>query len=136
MAESLRARLGAAFTLVPEGQPADFIIAPTFESFRFSLDDDNQAAKGALIGVLSIATTQPAAVTDLEMRLELVDAWGKPAASVRTKGHGVSRGTAMGFNMERSMTISASAAISQASSKAVHLLINDPAFQVVAAGRR
>lgn len=138
MAEALRKRLGSAFTLVPDGQAADFTITPAFERFRFTLDDDDQIAKGAAMGIFGHLSSNPSAITDIGMRLEAVDSAGRPVTVVRTNGRGVSRDNALSFGMEREFTLSAGAAINETSTKAVQALIDDPVFQtkLTEVGRR
>lgn len=131
MADALRKRLGAAFTLVPDGQPADVTITPAFEKFRFTMDDDNQATRGAALGIFGAASATPAAITDMGLRLDAVDATGKPITVVRTSGRGVSRDNALTFSMEREFTLSAGAAINETSTKAVQVLVDDPAIQAM-----
>lgn len=131
MTEALRTQLGTTFTLVPDGTPADITIKPTFDGFRFTIDEDGQMLKGGLFGaIIGGAASAPSALTEMGLKLEALDQDGKPISTVRVTGRGASRGaSALSFSMEREFTNSTALAIADASSRGIQAIVSTPEFQ-------
>lgn len=129
---ALRYYVASAFTVVPSGQE-QITIEPSFAAVEWRIDDDGQAAKQAAFGILGTATTAPAAVVEVRLRLTATNREGRQVYQRTVTGRGVSQASSVfSFSVEREVEVAASYALSDAVARSVQQISVDPAVRAFA----